>query len=210
MSMPTAKWNHGTLLIATHNSGKLAEIKDFLGSGPVPAWRGPIASAGELGLGAAEETGETYADNALLKARFLRDLTGFWTLSDDAGLAVDALGGEPGVQTAHYGGFSRLLHEMFHVNPCDRQATFHCVLALAAPDGREWLFEGACPGEITSAPRGEGGFGYDPVFMPTGTERTFAEMSTVEKRTLSHRGLALRKFLSWIINYSESASDEIK
>lgn len=202
MTTHTLADRENTLLIATQNAGKLAEIRNFLQSGPAAAWRGPIVGAGDLQLGAAEETGTTYVENALLKARFLRDATGYWTLADDAGLSVDALGGAPGVDTAHYGGFTRLLHEMFHVNPCDRTATFHCVLALAAPDGREWTFEGQCQGCITQAPRGAGGFGYDPVFLPRGSALTFAEMETSAKAAVSHRGLALQKFLSWLVGNS--------
>ncbi len=190
------------LLIATSNAGKVAEIREFVAGldyevlsvldlRPVPP--------------APAEIAETFAGNALLKARYYRGLSGHLTLADDSGLVVDALGGAPGVHSARYGGpaaapsdlINKLLAELSQVSQADRAARFISVIALAGP-GLERVFEGKCEGLITFEPRGTGGFGYDPVFLLPELGRTLAEMTLAEKSRCSHRGRALlsaRKFL---------------
>jgi XTP/dITP diphosphohydrolase len=146
-----------------------------------------------------EEDGATFEANAAKKAAALARASGLWALADDSGLEVAALGGAPGVRSARYAGepsdaaanTRRLLAEM--AGRTDRAALFRCVVALADPSGRVRTVEGACEGRIAETPRGAGGFGYDPVFVPEGETRTFAEMPPAEKHARSHRGAALRK-----------------
>jgi XTP/dITP diphosphohydrolase len=141
-----------------------------------------------------EETGSTFAENALIKARAFLAATGKPALADDSGLAVDALGGRPGVYSARYAPTDReriakLLGELEGV--ADRGAAFICAMALALPDGRVIAVEGRCAGVITDGPRGVGGFGYDPIFLVPGLGRTFAELTAEEKNRVSHRALAV-------------------
>jgi XTP/dITP diphosphohydrolase len=146
-----------------------------------------------------EETEDSYRGNALLKARAAACLTGALALADDSGIEVDALGGSPGVRSAGFGGpglddagrCGRLLEALQDVPPERRTARFRCVIALAEPDGREDVVEGAVEGIILLAPRGNGGHGYDPLFLYPPLDRTFAELSEVEKAKVSHRGRAL-------------------
>ena len=146
-----------------------------------------------------EETGATYADNALVKARTAAGLTGALSLGDDSGLEVDALGGVPGLYTARFGGsglddrgrWELLLERLRGVPPARRTARFRCVIALAGPDYTEKVVEGVAEGVIAEAPRGTSGFGFDPVFFYPPLGRTFAELSDAEKARVSHRGLAL-------------------
>ena len=146
-----------------------------------------------------EETGQAYADNALVKARTASRLTGSLALGDDSGLEVDALGGAPGLHTARFGGpglsdrqrWELLLERLHDVPPAGRTARFRCVIALAGPGRGERVVEGVVEGVIARAPRGSGGFGYDPVFFYPPLGRTFGEISDEEKRRVSHRGKAL-------------------
>lgn len=183
------------LLIATRNAHKLAEIRTILDLPDVE-----IVGADEIaGLPEVEEDAETFEGNALKKARTLRDASGLWTLADDSGLEVDALNGAPGVYSARYAGEPtdsaannrKLLAAL--AGRTDRTARFRCVIALAAPDGREWTVDGRCEGRIALAPSGAEGFGYDPLFVPEGHTISFAEMSSAEKNAISHRGRALAK-----------------
>lgn len=185
------------LALATRNRGKIIEISRFLSGlslclltcDDFPEWPVP------------EEKGGTFEENALEKAESLALFSGLPSLADDSGLEVDALGGAPGVESAHYAGkhgddaanISRLLREMEGVPEKDRGARFVCVLALAGPRGERLLLRETCEGMIAEAPRGGGGFGYDPVFVPRGETRTMAELSLEEKNALSHRGKALRR-----------------
>ena len=150
----------------------------------------------------AEETGATFVENAVLKARHYASLSGLLTLSDDSGLEVEALGGAPGVHSARYGGrdllypekMARLLAELAAANTEDRRARFKCVIALADPSSGEVnTFDGVCEGRLARAPRGSGGFGYDPVFIPDGHTQTFGELPPEVKQHLSHRARALAK-----------------
>jgi XTP/dITP diphosphohydrolase len=152
------------------------------------------------GASLPEETGATYRDNAILKARAAARLTGSPAVADDSGLEVDALGGAPGLLSARYGGpglddagrCARLLAELRDVPEARRTARFRCVLALVEPGGREQVVEGVAEGRIAEAPRGRGGFGYDPVFYYPPLGRTFAELTDAEKAEVSHRGRAAR------------------
>ena len=176
-----------TLLVATHNPHKLREIGEIL-----LGWKISGEDAG------VEETGTTFAENALIKARAVAARhPGTWVLADDSGLSVDALGGAPGILSARYAGRdgdtpannALLLKNL--ANADDRRAHFACVLALVDPSGSERLFEGRCEGRIAETPSGGGGFGYDPLFIPDGLDCSFAELAASEKNAISHRGRAL-------------------
>ena len=183
------------VLIATGNPGKLAEFRRLL--------RGiETVSPAERGLQdlRVAETGATFHDNALLKARAYAEASRCVSLADDSGLEVDALGGGPGVTSARYGGEGLddedrcrlLLRALAGVPPAERGARFRCCLVAAAPDGRLAAAEGVCEGRILEAPAGGGGFGYDPVFFSLEAGRGMAELSPGEKGAVSHRGRALR------------------
>ena len=152
-----------------------------------------ITSAADLELPDVVEDRDTFQGNAEKKAAEISAATGLPTLADDSGLCVDALAGKPGVFTKRYGTYERLLGDMNHIPQGERNAFFICVLALVIPGETPVFFEGKVNGTITPEPRGNGGFDYDPVFIPQGHHLTFAEMSAQEKQQYSHRGEALAK-----------------
>lgn len=185
-----------SLLLGTRNPGKLGEITSILhGCG----WS--FCSLREFeNVDDAEENWQTYAENAIAKARFYAMATGLYALADDSGLEVAALGGGPGVFSARYAGENAsdadrrelLLEELAKITDPDRRARFVCVVAIVNADGEVLnVAEGTCEGTITFAPRGAGGFGYDPLFIPDGYSQTFAELSEEIKNRISHRALAL-------------------
>lgn len=183
-------------LAATNNAGKLAEIRRILA-----AEGHSVLSLADAGITSdVAETGETFAENALLKAAAGCRASGLATIADDSGLEVDALGGEPGVRSARYAGRGhndeannrKLLRAMERVPYLKRTARFVCVIALAMPDGSGIEVEGRCQGLIGFAPSGAGGFGYDPLFYVG--EKSFADMDEQEKDAISHRAVALRRF----------------
>ena len=187
-----------TLLVATRNTGKVAEYADLLGALDV-VWLNLADTDSVLEV---VEDGRTFYDNALLKAVGYAADTGYLTLADDSGLEVDALDGDPGVHTARYGGadlshaerYQKLLEALAGVPEAERTARFRCVIAVAAPDGRVFgSSSGVCEGRIALAPRGEGGFGYDPVFYVPELDQTMAELPPEVKHQISHRGRALRR-----------------
>lgn len=191
-----------TLYLATGNAHKLAEVRQILDG------VADVCSAEDLGgMPQLKETGTTFAANALLKARALAALAppNALVLADDSGLCVDALGGAPGVRSARYAGENAtdadnralLRAELGGVTEAERTARFVCVLALVG-QGREALFEGTCEGHILHSERGQGGFGYDALFIPAGHNRTFAEMSSAVKHTFSHRGAALTSLKAYL------------
>lgn len=195
-----------TLYLATGNPHKAEEFGELLRAVPVV-----VKSAGALpgGMPEVEETGERFAENAALKAHALaaKAPAGSWVLADDSGLCVDALGGAPGVHSARYAGAggdaaantALLLRELAGVEGEHRTARFVCVLCLVAGGGGEAVYlEGRCEGRILEAARGNGGFGYDPVFCPAGEWRSFAEMGEAEKHARSHRGAAVARLREWI------------
>ena len=185
------------LVVATHNSGKVREFVELLAPYAVD-----IVSAGALGLGEPEESEETFEGNARLKALAAAEAASLPALADDSGLAVDVLGGEPGVRSARWAGPGRdFRHAMHRVRdrlgdtPGPWRARFVCVLALALPDGRCDCYAGEAPGTLAWPPRGHNGFGYDPMFCPDGYERTFGEMEPREKDAISHRARAFEQFV---------------
>jgi XTP/dITP diphosphohydrolase len=196
----------GPLVIATHNAGKLKEISALLAP-----YGTECLSAGALGLPEPPETGKTFVENALIKARAAAEGSGLPALADDSGLSVAALGGRPGVYTADWaerqwfegpagrdwymamGKVEGLLSEL---GPkVDRSCWFSCVLAIAWPGGETAVYEGRANGTLTWPPRGTMGFGYDPVFVPLGDTRTFAEHDPEEKHRISHRADAFAKLV---------------
>ena len=187
----------GRLVIATHNPGKLAELRDLL----MPYGIEAIA-AGDLALGEPEETGTSFAENARLKARAAATAAGLPAFADDSGLAVDALGGEPGIYSARWAGQGKdfqqamqLVEARLRVRGADRasrrRGRFVCALCVAWPDRHVEEFEAAVDGTLVWPPRGDQGFGYDPMFLPDGHARTFGEMASEEKHGLPPRGKGL-------------------
>lgn len=186
---------HPRVVVATQNAGKVREFAALLAD---TDWT--LVPARDAGVEALpEETGTTFAENATLKARAVMEATGLPALADDSGLVVDALGGEPGVHSARYGGpgltdadrYHRVLDALRDVPDDRRTARFVAVLALALPDGTLHTAEGVVEGHIARAPRGDNGFGYDPIFVPLGETRTTAEMPEAEKNRISHRARAV-------------------
>lgn len=189
----------GKLVVASHNAGKVREISALIAPLGLEA-----VSAADLNLPEPEETGATFAENAALKARTAAQTSGLPALSDDSGLAVEALDGDPGIYSARWAGPSkdfgaamqRVWRALEQNGARNHNAKFVCVLALAFPDGEVQTFEGEAHGEIVWPPRGAKGFGYDPIFIPNGETRTFGEMTHEEKLPLTHRARAFEKFLA--------------
>lgn len=187
------------LVIASHNQGKIKEISELLAPFGID-----VVSAVDLNLPDVEETGTTFEENARLKAVALAKLSGEFCLADDSGLCVDALDGRPGVYSARYApnrdfdkGMEMLLQEVSQSGQKTRAAHFSCVIALADPKDLSCkIFEGRVNGHLSEEKHGNGGFGYDPIFVPDeGDGRTFAEMNGEEKSKISHRGRALSAFI---------------
>jgi XTP/dITP diphosphohydrolase len=184
----------GKVVIATHNPGKLAEMRELLSAYGVAA-----VSAGELHLTEPEETGSTFAANARIKAEAAARASGMPAFADDSGLVVDALGGAPGIHSARWAGpekdFRRAMEkveaELNARHADDRRAHFVAALCLAWPDGHVEEFEGRVDGTLVWPPRGDKGFGYDPMFLPDGMDRTFGEISREEKHSLPPKGRGL-------------------
>lgn len=182
-----------TVVLATHNRHKVVELRRIMDGAPIE-----LVSGLDLQIPDVEETGDTFADNALLKARACVEATGLPSVADDSGLVVDALRGAPGVRSARYAGEGadddanlRLVLERLG-GATERSARFVCVAALVTPDGQEVTEDGVMEGVLTDAPRGDGGFGYDPIFVAVGEQRTNAELTPTEKDAISHRGAAFR------------------
>ena len=193
------KLQPGKLVIASHNPGKVREIGALLeGHGLA------VVSAKELDLPEPEETGTTFVMNAELKARAAADLSGLPALADDSGLCVEALGGEPGIFSARWAGeakdfdvaMRRVEERLAAIEDAPRDAHFVCALALAWPDGHVEWFEGRVDGCLVAPPRGDRGFGYDPMFVPAGCTETFGEMDQDEKHRISHRADAFRQLVA--------------
>lgn len=188
----------GRLVIASHNPGKVREIAALLDGHGLD-----VVSAAALDLPEPEETGTTFVANAELKARAAADLSGLPALADDSGLCVDALGGDPGIFSARWAGeardfgaaMRRVEDALSAIDGAARDAHFVCALALAWPDGHVEWFEGRIDGTLVWPPRGERGFGYDPMFLPTGADETFGEMDQTRKHAISHRAHAFRQLV---------------
>lgn len=194
----TRQFEGGPLVIASHNSGKVREIRDLLE--PLGA---DVISAAEIGLDEPEETGQDFRANAEIKALAAAVASGRPALADDSGLVVDALGGAPGIYSARWAGPERDFGKAMAVLEekmkgfSDRRGNFTCALSLAWPDGHTETFEGIVYGHLVWPPRGSRGFGYDPIFVPDGFDVTFGEMEPDEKHKLSHRAHAFRKLVGF-------------
>ncbi len=190
------------LVVASHNKGKLREIEELLA--PLGL---ALTSAAELGLPEPEETGLTFEDNAILKARAAADASGIAALADDSGLSVDALDGAPGIYSARWAGETkdfnaamvRVGRELAAANTTDTSAKFVCVLALAEPHGKARTFRGEVHGQLVFPPRGNRGFGYDPIFVAAGMRETFGEIDPALKHSISHRAKAFEKFVKSLV-----------
>ncbi len=189
------------IIFASHNSGKIKEIKDLLEPYGIN-----VKSALDMDLPNVEETGTTFAENSLQKSQTIAKLTGLPCLADDSGLCVDALDGAPGVYSARYApnrdfnlGIEKLLKAISESNNPSRKAHFTCAMSLAWPDGTYKVFEGVVNGTIAlERMDGVGGFGYDPLFVPDGYDCSFAQMSKEEKNKISHRGNAVKKLKEFL------------
>lgn len=197
------------LLVATTNAGKTREIGAILDEYGLGGIQGPDVEIVGLealpGVVEVEETGSTFEENALIKARYYHSISGYRTLADDSGIEVDALDRRPGVLSARYAGpaatdrdrVNKLLDELKLVPEERRSARFVCAAAFVGPEG-EHIFTASAPGRVLTAPRGSGGFGYDPVFYYEPLGKTFAELSDAEKARVSHRGLAFAELARWL------------
>jgi XTP/dITP diphosphohydrolase len=193
------------VVLASGNSGKLRELGTLLAP-----FGFDLVAQSTLGVETPEETGKTFAENALLKARHAAAITNLPALADDSGIEVDALGGRPGIYSARYAGegasdqanLRKMLDEMRDVPAPQRTARYQCVIAFVttAKDLTPILADGSWEGTLVSTPRGLGGFGYDPIFVPRGFDRTAAELDPGEKNSLSHRGQALRALVTQLQN----------
>jgi XTP/dITP diphosphohydrolase len=201
-ALPHRKLAPGKLVIASHNEGKVREIRALL----APYGIEPV-SAGSLGLPEPDETGTSFAANAELKARAAADLSGLPALADDSGLSVEALGGDPGIFSARWAGEAkdfdmamRLVEQNVQAAgpEAGRDAHFVCALSLCWPDGHVETFEGRIDGTLVWPPRGSQGFGYDAMFLPLNGEQTFGEMEPDAKHAISHRAVAFRKLVAAI------------
>ena len=198
MSDRRRQFRASQLVIATHNAGKLTEIADLLAPFSVES-----LSAADLGLPEPDETGTTFAANALLKAAAAVAGAGLPALADDSGLAVDRLGGAPGIHSARWAGperdfavaMRRVWRELQVSGTTDRAAHFVSVIVLAWPDGHHETFDGRVDGTLVWPPRGTGGFGFDPMFVPESATLTYGEMAPEEKYATSHRARALTKLI---------------
>ncbi|RUS59584.1 RdgB/HAM1 family non-canonical purine NTP pyrophosphatase [Pseudorhodobacter sp. E13] len=196
------KFSDNRLVVATHNAGKLAEIRELLNGFDVA-----VTSCAELGLAEPQETEDNFIGNARIKAHAAAQASGLVALADDSGICVDGLGGAPGVYTADWAetptgrdftmAMERTWRELEAISaPYPRTAQFRCTLVMAWPDGHDEVFEGVMPGSVIWPMRGDLGHGYDPIFQPDGHERTFAEIPADEKNLISHRADAFRKLVA--------------
>ncbi|MBO3095938.1 RdgB/HAM1 family non-canonical purine NTP pyrophosphatase [Cellulomonas dongxiuzhuiae] len=195
------------LLLATHNAHKVAELRAILAPALPDLDPAAVLGAGDVHAPEPVEDGVTFAENALIKARALAAATGLPAVADDSGLSVDVLGGAPGIFSARWAGrhgddaanLALLLAQLSDVPPAHRRARFVCAAALVTPDGTEHIEIGTLEGTLAAAPRGEHGFGYDPVLVPLGDTRTCAELTPAEKNAISHRGQAFRALVPHLV-----------
>ena len=188
------------LIFASHNKGKIKEIKELLAPLNIA-----VKTSDDIEIPDVEETGTTFAENSLLKSSAIAKITGIACIADDSGLCVDALNGAPGVYSARYSpnrdfnkGMDKLLTEMKESANKSRSAHFSCVISLAYPDGKYEIFEGRVDGHIAEKKQGNGGFGYDPLFIPDGFDKSFAELGSEVKNNISHRARAMQKLLAYL------------
>jgi len=196
------------IVLATGNQHKLREFQQILNADNIEI----VPQNAFAGCPEVMEDGSSFEENALKKARAIAMHTGCIAMADDSGLEVDALKGEPGIYSARYAGepgsdernIALLLENMRHVNTAQRGAQFTCVIAIVTPEGRELIAQGLCRGLITTQPIGSDGFGYDPVFWHEPSNRTFAQLSSVEKNSISHRGCAVRNLRELLPDFLNS------
>lgn len=188
------------LIFASHNKGKIKEIKELLAPLNIA-----VKTSDDIKIPDVEETGTTFAENSLLKSSAIAKITDIACIADDSGLCVDALNGAPGVYSARYApnrdfnkGMDKLLTEMKESANKSRSAHFSCVISLAYPDGKYEIFEGRVDGHIAEKKQGNGGFGYDPLFIPDGFDKSFAELGSEIKNNISHRARAMQKLLVYL------------
>lgn len=188
------------LIFASHNKGKIKEIRELLAPLNIT-----VKTSDDIEIPDVEETGTTFAENSLLKSSAIAKMTGIACIADDSGLCVDALNGAPGVYSARYApnrdfdkGMEKLLTEMKESSNKSRSAHFSCVISLAYPDGKYEIFEGRVDGHIAEKKQGNGGFGYDPLFIPDGFDKSFAELGSEIKNNISHRARAMQKLLAYL------------
>jgi XTP/dITP diphosphohydrolase len=208
--------HHGArVVLATHNRGKLAELRDLLAAAlPGADVERLVVDAAAAGAPDVVEDGTTFEANALLKARAAAAATGLIAVADDSGLAVDVLGGAPGIFSARWSGrhgddaanLRLLLAQLSDVPDAHRGAQFVCAAALVTPVGREHVETGTLRGALLREPVGDGGFGYDPVLRPDGSDRTCAELTRAEKNAISHRGRAMRALLPHLLTALDPAA----
>lgn len=199
------------LIIATHNVGKLAELRDILSAEVAGINPETIVTAEQWNVPDVKEDGTTFAANALLKARAVSQATGLPAVADDSGLAVNIMGGSPGIFSARWSGRHGddeannrlLLAQLSDIPERRRGAQFVCAAAFVSPSGFEHIADGVMKGRLLAEPRGEAGFGYDPLFLPDGYDRSAAELSADEKNAISHRGQALKALASVISEHVE-------
>jgi len=201
------------LVVGTNNAGKIKELNELLADLPVE-----LCGLNNFEkVSDVEETGATFADNASLKASAYARQTGFWSLSDDSGLEVEALNGAPGVFSARYAGEqagdrernAKLLNELAGTRDEARRARFVCAMAIADEKGEiRFLAEGVCEGKISRSPRGANGFGYDPIFVPDGFKQTFGELSSTVKGEISHRARAIKKIMRFLRDFTALELDQ--
>ncbi|HXH69471.1 MAG TPA: XTP/dITP diphosphatase [Pyrinomonadaceae bacterium] len=201
------------IVVATKNTGKVRELKELLGDLPLQ-----LKSLNEFpDIVEAEETGATFAENAVIKARSYALQTGFWSLADDSGLEVEALVGAPGVFSARYVGedandqerIAKLIYELDKTQDTRRSARFVCAMAISNEKGEiNFLTEGVCNGKIALSPSGTNGFGYDPIFVPVGFEHTFGELSDEIKQEISHRAQAVKKIIPFLRGFYAVSLDQ--
>lgn len=194
------------ILIASGNSHKIKEISSIISD--IPSLE--LTSLNNFGVSLeVDENGSTLEENALIKAKAVYKLLEIPVISDDTGLFVNALNGEPGIYSARYAGIdasyedncNKLLNNLKEIDDENLQADFKCCICLLINSDEYYFFEGICRGKICRSPKGENGFGYDPVFLPDGFEKTFAELTDDEKNLISHRGRALEKLKEFLINF---------
>ncbi len=201
------------LVVATQNAGKIRELNELLNNLPFE-----LCGLNDFeNITDVAETGQTFAENAILKAESYALQTGFWTLSDDSGLEVEALKDAPGVFSARYAGenasdqdrMRKLLEELNRTNDKFRRARFVCAMAISNEKGRKiFLAEGICDGKIALQPHGVNGFGYDPIFIPNGYQQTFGELSSTIKGKISHRARAIEKIIRFLHTFTENELDQ--
>lgn len=197
--MMNASFNQ--IVIASHNAGKVGEIAELLS--PLGIL---VQSAAELQLDEPEETGGTFTENALIKSQAAMQVAHIPALADDSGLVVPALGGAPGIYSARWGGpekdfglaMRKVEDECKKVEVVEPEAYFICVLALSRPELPDVVFEGRVHGKLVFPPKGDKGFGYDPIFVPKGYDQSFAEISSAEKQKISHRSDAFNQLMQWL------------